>query len=94
MTGTLGGALEARDIPAGEGFLTSEAMGEIEKDGNVLVIKRIHVTYHLRASEDKRETAERVLAFHVDNCPVARTIRGCVDITTSLELEDPESQPG
>ena len=28
MTGTLGGALEARGIPAGEGFLTSEAIGE------------------------------------------------------------------
>jgi hypothetical protein len=26
------------------------------------------------------------LGFHADRCPVARTIGGCVDITTSLEL--------
>ena len=32
MTGTFGGALEARGIPAGEGYLESEALsGEIEK---------------------------------------------------------------
>jgi uncharacterized OsmC-like protein len=29
---------------------------------------------------------DRVLAVHADRCPVARTIGGCVDITTSLEL--------
>jgi hypothetical protein len=32
--------------------------------------------------------AERVLGFHADFYPMARTIRGCVEITTSLELED------
>ena len=29
---------------------------------------------------------ERVLGFHADRCPVARTIGGCVAISTSLEL--------
>jgi hypothetical protein len=32
--------------------------------------------------------AQRVLAFHAGFCPVARTLRGCVEITTSLEMED------
>jgi hypothetical protein len=27
-----------------------------------------------------------VLGFHADRCPVARTIGGCVAITTSLDL--------
>lgn len=62
--------------------------GEIEKDGNVLVIKRIHVAYHLKLKPEQRETAERVLGFHADNCPVARTIKGCVDITTALKMEE------
>ncbi|MCP4625038.1 MAG: OsmC family protein [bacterium] len=75
-------------MPAGEGLLTSEARGEIEKDGNVLVIKRIHVTYHLKLKPEQRETAERVLGFHADKCPVARTIMGCVDISTELKMED------
>ena len=69
-------------------MLVSEARGEIEKDGNVLVIKRIHVTYHLKLTPEKREAAERAHGFHADNCPVARTINGCVDITTELNMED------
>lgn len=53
----------------------------------MLVIRRIHVTYHLKLKPEQRETAERVLGFHAEFCPVARTIGGCVQITTSLEME-------
>ncbi len=63
-------------------------MGEIEKDGKVLVIKRIHVRYHLKLDPEKRELAEHTHGFHADYCPVARTIRDCVAITTSLEMKD------
>ncbi len=60
-------------------------MGEVEKDGKVLVVKRIHVTYELAGIADEdRETVERVLAFHADYCPVARSIRDSIDITTEL----------
>ncbi|NOZ06989.1 MAG: hypothetical protein GXP41_11680 [Chloroflexi bacterium] len=88
MTGTFGGALEARGIPAGEGKLVSQARGEIEKDGNVLIVRRIHVRYHLRLDASHRETAERVHGFHAEHCPVARTIRDCVEISTALEMEE------
>jgi uncharacterized OsmC-like protein len=54
----------------------------------VLVVKRIHVTYRLVADEAQRATVERVLAFHADRCPVARTIGGCVAISTSLHLHE------
>ena len=63
-------------------------VGEIEKEGNVLVVRRIHVTYHLRISPEKRDVAVRVHGFHAGKCPMARTICDCVEITTSLELED------
>jgi uncharacterized OsmC-like protein len=53
-----------------------------------LVIRRIHVTYHLKAAADQRAAAERVLGFHTDFCPVAKTIGGCVEISTSLEFEE------
>jgi uncharacterized OsmC-like protein len=53
----------------------------------VLVIRRIRVTYHLKLAPDQREMAERVHRFHADFCPVARTIRDCVEITTSMEME-------
>jgi hypothetical protein len=53
----------------------------------VLVVKRIHVTYTLALTPEQRETAERVHGFHADFCPVARTIRDCVEISTSLQME-------
>ena len=87
MTGTLGGALEARGIPAGEGRLTSEAVGEIETEGQVLVIRRIHITYHLKLEPGQREAAERVYAFHADFCPVYRSIHQSIDITSELHFE-------
>ncbi len=63
-------------------------MGEIEKDGNTIVVKRIHVTYQLRLAPDQREAAQRVFEFHADFCPVARSIRDSIEITPSLEMED------
>jgi uncharacterized OsmC-like protein len=53
----------------------------------VLVIRRIRVRYVLRrCPEDRREAAERAHAHHAQRCPVAKTIGGCVDITTELEF--------
>ena len=64
-------------------------MGEVEKDGKVLVIKRIHVTYTLRGVPDEDvETVDRVHGFHADYCPVARSIRDSIDITTRVTLAD------
>ena len=63
--------------------------GEVEKDDGVLVIKRIHVVYHLRAGAEHAETIERVHGFHHDKCPVYRTIRGSIDITTEVKRTEP-----
>jgi len=58
------------------------------EDG-VLVIKRIRVRYALRGCPpDKREAAERAHGFHAARCPVARSIEGCIDISTELALVD------
>jgi organic hydroperoxide reductase OsmC/OhrA len=54
----------------------------------VLVIKRIRVRYRLRLRAEQRETAERAHAAHQQHCPVARTLKGCVEITTELAMED------
>lgn len=52
------------------------------------MVRRIHVTYQLKLDPAQRPVAERVHGFHADYCPVARTIRDCVDISTSLEMTD------
>lgn len=62
-------------------------VGEIEVEDKVLVIKRIHVKYLLKAAPDAdRDAIDRVLGFHARYCPVARSIGGCIDISTELEL--------
>jgi uncharacterized OsmC-like protein len=54
----------------------------------VLVIKRIHVGYHLRAEPGAdREKIQRAFDHHMPKCPVYRSIGRAIDITTSLELE-------
>ncbi len=61
-------------------------MGEIEKDGKVLVLRHIHVQYRLAGVDpDQRDTVERVLAFHADRCPVARSVAASIAITTGLD---------
>jgi uncharacterized OsmC-like protein len=61
------------------------ARGEVELEGKVLVVKRIHVTYTgLDVAEPDREKVDRVLAVHADGCPVARSLKGAIEITTGL----------
>jgi len=61
------------------------ARGEVELEGKVLVLRRVHVVYEgLDLDAEQRSTAERVLGFHADACPVARSLRGAVTVTTAL----------
>lgn len=60
--------------------------GEIETEDKVLVIKRIHVLYHLEADDGDRETAERVHGVHKEHCPVYRSIRDAITVTTELRV--------
>ena len=60
--------------------------GEVELEDRVLVIRRIHVRLELRAGAEHRETAERVHGFFADSCPLYRTLRGAIAITTALDF--------
>jgi uncharacterized OsmC-like protein len=66
-------------------------VGEIELEDNVLVIRRIHVRLTLKAEEGHWETATRVHGFFADKCPVYRTLKSAIQITTELILETPGS---
>jgi len=92
MTGTFGGALEARGIPAGDGYLFSESVGELEKDNGTLVIKRVNVKYTLNVSAELRAEKEaaiqRAFDLHPGSCPVYKTVQTSIDISKELEIVD------
>jgi uncharacterized OsmC-like protein len=86
MLGTFGGALEARHIDPNAGKLAGEVTGEVETEEGVLVIRRIHLRMRLVASEDRRETVERVHQMYAMRCPLYRTLRSAIELSSSYEL--------
>jgi len=69
--------------------LIAEVVGDVEKEGGVLVLRRIHVNYKLSVPEpdEVRDTVVRVLEMHVDKCPVALSIKGAIGVTTAVEFQ-------
>jgi uncharacterized OsmC-like protein len=61
-------------------------VGEVETENKVLVVKRIRQIFYLTADEKDRDTIERVLGVYADSCPVARSIKGSIEISSELEL--------
>jgi uncharacterized OsmC-like protein len=61
-------------------------VGEIETEKKVLVVKRIEQIFHLNAEEKDREKIQRVLNVYADSCPVARSIKDSIEITSELDL--------
>jgi uncharacterized OsmC-like protein len=86
MLGTFGGALEARHIDASGGRLTGDVTGEVETEEGVMVIRRIHVSMKLRAPEEARSTVARVHEIYAMSCPLYRTLRTAIQLTSSFEL--------
>ena len=41
---------------------------------------------HLSAEERDREKIERVLRIYADSCPVARSIKGSIEVVSELDL--------
>ncbi len=66
----------------------AQVEGEVETEEGVLVIRRIHVTYHLQAEPGSAEVVARVHGMHAGKCPVYRSLAGCIDITTEVVREE------
>ena len=65
----------------------SEAVGEVELDGNVLVIRRIHVRLILKTATENHEIATRVHGVFAEKCPVYLTLKPAIAMTTELVLQ-------
>lgn len=69
-----------------DGNLAGHATGEVELEGTVLVLKRIHVRMELRAPGAQRDVAERAHGIYADSCPVYRSLKAAIAITTELDF--------
>lgn len=50
------------------------------------MLKRIHVRLELRCAPEHRAVAERVHGFFADACPLYRSLKAAIGITTELVL--------
>ena len=62
-------------------------MGEIETEDHVLVIRRIHTKLKLKAAPEHWDTARRVHGFFADRCPIYRSLKAAIAMTTELVFE-------
>ena len=76
-------------IDVSEGRLTADVTGEVETEDGVLVIRCIHVAMRLMASEQVRETVERVHGLYPMRCPLYRTLHKAIQLTSAWELVPP-----
>jgi uncharacterized OsmC-like protein len=87
LMGTLNRALQVRKIATDGDRLQAEAVGEIEAEDGVLIIRRIRMLVRLRADESQREAAERTIEAYAAHCPVYRSLYKAIEITTELEFQ-------
>ena len=59
----------------------------METEDGVLIIRRIHTKLILKADQEHWETAKRVHGFFAEKCPVYRSLKNAIEITTELVLE-------
>lgn len=89
MLGTFAGALAAREISPDEGRASCVTDGEVETEDGVLILRRIHIHFTIRAPEQARAVIERVHGVFAQKCPVFRSLRNSIQITSSFELQAP-----
>lgn len=80
MTGTLAGALDARQIPTYPDKLTADVEGYIEAVDGKPRITRVKVHYHLKVPTGKKAEAERAIGIHEQHCPVSQSVRRGIDV--------------
>jgi uncharacterized OsmC-like protein len=59
----------------------------VELEGGVLVLRRIHVKLRLRGAEGQRETVARVHGIYAESCPLYRSLKPAIAITTEVAIE-------
>ena len=71
-----------------EEILIAQVEGDIEDVEGVLRITKIRLRYQMKIPKGKREDAEKALATYSKNCPAYQSIKGCIDCSWTLEIEE------
>jgi organic hydroperoxide reductase OsmC/OhrA len=90
MMGTLATALAGRKIPTHTDRYRAEVEGDIAEVDGVLRITAIRVAYTLKVPAGRTDEAREVFSAYITGCPAAMSVRGCIDITDSLEITELE----
>lgn len=90
MTGTLGGALAARGIPAFPEKLTTHVEADIEQADRIILLTRVRLRYELKVPPGKRAEAERAVEVHHQGCPVYQSLQRGIQVEWSAEITEAE----
>lgn len=86
LTGTLGSALEARNIPAGPDDLSTSVEGYIENIENKPLITRVCVKYKLKVPKGTKGEVERIVQGHEKNCAVSQSLRRGITVEFTADI--------
>ena len=65
----------------------ADVRGEVEtSEDGVLVIRRIHASFRNTATEEKRNTIDRVHSVYANKCPIFRSLSSAIQTTSSYSL--------
>jgi uncharacterized OsmC-like protein len=62
--------------------------GDIEDVEGVLKITKIRLKYRFKVPEGAREKAERALAVYSEKCPAYQTVKNCIEVSWSADMEE------
>lgn len=76
-----------REIKAADNLI-AEVEGDIAEVDGVLRITTIRIHYKLEVPENKRESLDKVLKVYADKCPAYQSIKGCIDCSWTVEIQE------
>jgi len=70
----------------------AEVEGDIEDVGGVIRVTTIRVHYRLKIPRGSREKAERALETYAKACPAYMSVRDCIGVASTAEMEEKNSE--
>jgi organic hydroperoxide reductase OsmC/OhrA len=90
MLGTLNGALAVRGIDLGPDAITADVEGVNELRDGLVILTEVRIHYTLRIAAGTRETVDKALARHQSKCHTAESLKGCVAVSWTADIEEAE----